>query len=173
MTADEPTFETLFGSAERSAVHLEMRDGYMRSDPMFTAWQAGHRDDPADRASWWSPWSELVAQTVGRGVDVKRARIVSEPVSEYIQFEYDLTFTNLAAGERVRWLPRRQATDLMLPGNDFWLFDDRRVLVNHFTGEGEAVNLELVTDPSMAAKCASAFEQVWQRATPHEHYRPE
>ena len=25
----------------------------------------------------------------------------------------------------------------MLPGNDFWVFDDRLVLWNHFTGEGE------------------------------------
>lgn len=30
---------------------------------------------------------------------------------------------NVKAGEEVRWLPRRQASDLALPGNDFWLFD--------------------------------------------------
>ena len=68
---------------------------------------------------------------------IRRARIVSEPVSEYIRFEYDITFTNVEAGEDVRWLPRRRASDLLLPGNDFWVFDDRLVLWNHFTGEGE------------------------------------
>jgi hypothetical protein len=50
------TLEDLVRGCERSAVHLEMRDGCMRFEPMFTAWQAGHRDDPADRASWWDPW---------------------------------------------------------------------------------------------------------------------
>jgi hypothetical protein len=28
-------------------VHLEMRDGYMLDDPLFIAWKAGHRYDPA------------------------------------------------------------------------------------------------------------------------------
>jgi Family of unknown function (DUF6879) len=31
---------------------------------------------------------------------------------------------NIAAGEEVRWLPRRRASDLRLPGNDFWLLDE-------------------------------------------------
>jgi hypothetical protein len=168
----EPSFDELLRRCQRSALHLEMRDGYWRDDPTFIAWHAGHRDDPADRASWWRPWLDLMAETTGRGVDVRRARIVSEPVSEYIRFEYEITFTNLAAGEQVRWLPRRQATDLALPGNDFWLFDGERVAINHFNGDGARVSLELTTDPAVVKLCASAFETVWERATPHEDYRP-
>ena len=75
----EPSIEDLLRSTERFAVHLEMRDGYMRSDPMFIAWQAGQRHDPSDRASWWRPWLQLVAEITDRGVAVRRARIVSEP----------------------------------------------------------------------------------------------
>ena len=37
----EQSIEGLVGAAQRSAAHLEMRDGYMRSDPSFVAWQAG------------------------------------------------------------------------------------------------------------------------------------
>jgi hypothetical protein len=56
---------------------------------------------PADRGSWWHPWLDLVAAARQRrhrpsGEDV------SEPVSEYIRFEYDITFRNIAAGEDVR-----------------------------------------------------------------------
>ncbi|MEU4534475.1 hypothetical protein AB0G15_06390 [Streptosporangium sp. NPDC023825] len=29
-----------------SALHLEMRDGYMLDDPGYHAWQAGHRINP-------------------------------------------------------------------------------------------------------------------------------
>src|SRR5690349_17725155 len=111
-----------------------MRDGYMRSDPVFLAWEAGERPDPVDRDSWWSPWWQLTTDTAARGVDLRRARIVSEPISDYIRCEYDWTFANIAAGEKVRWLPRRQASDLALPGNDFWLFDIQTVLLNHFDG---------------------------------------
>jgi hypothetical protein len=57
------------------------------------------------------PWLQTIAGTTGRGIGVRRARIVAEPISEYIRFEYDITFTNAAAGELVRWLPRSQAAD--------------------------------------------------------------
>jgi hypothetical protein len=167
-----PTLDELMRSCERSAVHLELRDGYTRDDPMLTAWLAGERLDPADRASWWNSWLELVADSVARGVEVRRARIVSEPVSEYVRYEYDVTFRNIIAGERVRWLPRRLATDLALPGNDFWLFDEGTLLVNHFSGEGDKVGVDLFRGQAVVKLCASAFEATWERATPHDDYRP-
>ena len=109
-----------------------------------------------------------------RGVIIRRARIVSEPISEYIRWEYGITFTNVEAGEDIRWLPRRRASDLLLPGNDFWVFDDRVVLWNHFTGEGEVSpeGWEITEDPAQVKACASAFESVWDRAVPHGDYRP-
>jgi hypothetical protein len=82
--ASETTFDELFRTTLRSAVHLEMRDGYMLDDPAFAVWREGGRlilDDPESEH-----WRDLVRSAVSRGVDVQRARIVSEPVSEYIRF---------------------------------------------------------------------------------------
>jgi hypothetical protein len=149
-----------------------MRDGYMRSDPYFIEWQAGKRYDPAAHELSRHPWLQLMAETTGRGIDARRARIVSEPISDYIRFEYEITYANVAAGEKVRWLPRRHATDLALPGNDFWLFDNEQLLVGHFSGDGEVVGHDLITDPAVVKLCATAFEAVWERAIPHEEYRP-
>ncbi|MFJ5227609.1 DUF6879 family protein [Streptomyces sp. NPDC088400] len=174
MTA-EPTFDELFRLAERSAVHLEMRDGYMRSDPRFLAWQQDRSSVSADSDPAQRPWMQLMREITGRGVEVRRARIVSEPISDYIRFEHHLTAGNTTAGERVRWLPRRRASDLALPGNDFWLLDDSLVVFLHFTGEGELSpegDEERTIDPSVVQLCSAAFESVWERATPHEEYRP-
>lgn len=129
-----------------------------------------HRHDPDDRAAWWRPWLDLIAATVARGVTVRRARIVSEPVSEYTRFLYDGTFTNVAAGEEVRWLPRRQASDIALPGNDFWLIDGRLIRWNHFTGDGDSAGGEMSENPAAAKLCADAFETVWARAVPHDSF---
>ena len=166
-----PAVEELLRACKRSAVHLETRDCYSRTDPLFIRWHAGQRDDPAFS---WRPWLNLIAEIRERGVSVRRARIVSEPFSEYIRFEHDITFLNVAAGEDVRWLPRREASRLLLPGNDFWAIDDRLVLWNHFTGEGEASpdGMELTDDPEAAKTCAAAFEAVWDRAIPHGKYQP-
>lgn len=168
--ASETTFEELFGSATRSAVHLEMRDGYMLDDPSFIAWKHGRivLDDP--ESEWWR---DLVRSSTARGVEVRRARIVSEPLSDYVRFEYDVTAThNVKAGEQVRWLPRRQATDITLPGNDFWLFDGEVLLVNHFAGNGDWTDSETVANPAAVKLCASSFESVWERAIAHESYQP-
>lgn len=167
-----PSASDLLPTCQRSALHLEMRDGYMRSDPAFIEWRAGKRYDPDDRESWWHPFNDVIAEAAGRSVDIRRARIVSEPISEYVRFEYDLTFTNVGAGEKVRWLPRRRATDLALPGNDYWLFDHEQLLVIHFTGEGEVAGREVLTDPAVIKLCGTAFEAVWERAIPHEDYHP-
>ncbi|MEV4040924.1 DUF6879 family protein [Streptomyces umbrinus] len=173
MPSSVPTWPELLGSAERSAIHLEMRDAYAvdyETGP-FAEWRAGFRHNPADRASWWRPWLDLIQETVGRGVVVRRARIVSEPVSEYTRFLYDGTFTNVAAGEQVRWLPRRQASDIALPGNDFWLIDGRLIRWNHFTGDGASGGGEISEDPAAARLCGDAFEAVWERGVPHENYK--
>ncbi|MFJ6384967.1 DUF6879 family protein [Kitasatospora sp. NPDC092039] len=170
MALDPTRFDELLRLASRSAVHLEMRDGYMRSDPAFIQWQAGEVIDPA---ALWPQWYELLGEAVARSVAIRRARIVSEPLSDYVAFEHTITEAlNIAAGEDVRWLPRRQATDLALPGNDFWLFDNQLVLVNHFNGDGEATEPELLDDPAVAKLCATAFEAVWERGVPHAAYAP-
>ncbi|MFK0291673.1 DUF6879 family protein [Streptomyces sp. NPDC090442] len=165
----EPTFEELFRSARHSAWHFESRDAYAL-DADYQEWAAGSRFDPTERWPWWI---DLVSASVARGVDVRRARIVSEPVSNYIRYEHALTSGhNIKAGESVRWLPRRQASPLLLPGNDCWVFDRSSVLFNHFNGDGEMTGEELVTDPAVVRACVTAFEAVWERATPHEEYRP-
>ena len=168
----EPTFDELLAACTTSAVHLETRDGYMLDDPAFIAWQDGHRLDPSDRESWWRPWLANIENAVARGVVMRRARIVSEPLSEYIRWEHEETFTNVAAGEDIRWLPRRNASALALPGNDFWLFDGTVVQFNHFSGNGDFLGQEVNTDPEVVTLCTRAFEAVWELAIPHAEYRP-
>lgn len=172
----EPTLEDRLRACKRSALHLEMRDGYMRFDPRFIAWQQGRRDnDPVDSDPTQRPWLALISEITGRGVQVRRARIVSEPVSDYIHWEHSLTAPAVAVGEQVRWLPRRKASDVALPGNDFWLLDDGLVVFHHFDGNGELApdgDEEVTTDSAVVKFCSTAFESVWARAVDHADYRP-
>ncbi|KIQ66687.1 hypothetical protein TR51_04100 [Kitasatospora griseola] len=160
--------------AQRSAVHLEMRDSYMLDDPEFIAWQSGKRLDPAARESWWRSWLDVVVEATGRGVNMRRLRVISEPVTDYIRYEYDVTFPNVAAGEDVRWLPRSRTGDLLLPGLDGWVMDDKVVVLHHFTGNGQWAEggMEVRHDPELAKRYLAAYDLAWERATPHAEYRP-
>lgn len=166
------SFEDLLDSAQRHALHLELRDTYAVGEER-DVYDAFLRDGsvPADDSVYWSGWLPLVERTVARGVTVRRARIVSEPVTEYIGFEHAITDANLRAGEEVRWLPRRLASTLALPGNDFWLIDDRLVRFNVFSGDGQALEPQHTEDPQAVKLCSEAFRAVWDLATPHADYR--
>ncbi|WP_035850626.1 DUF6879 family protein [Kitasatospora azatica] len=167
------TFAEQLTAAQRSAVHLEMRDSYGiagEAEEFEHFKRTGvHPDTDLDSAGW-SGWVSLVRGALARGVVMRRARIVSEPVTDYIRYEHAGTVVNLAAGELVRWLPRRQASDIALPGNDFWLFDDAIVRFNHFTGDGGSAGPTISDDLAVAKLCADAFEAVWERAIPHDQY---
>lgn len=173
--ATESTIRERLLACTRSAVHLEMRDGYMESDPSFVAWQNGVRGDAVDNDPDFRPWLKLISDIVAKGVEVRRARIVSEPVSDYIRFEHHVTPANVAAGEQVRWLPRRRASTLALPGNDFWIFDNSSMIFNHFTGDGEvpdADDQEFTDDPAIVKFCVDSFEAVWALGIDHAEYVP-
>ncbi|MEU8971756.1 DUF6879 family protein [Streptomyces monashensis] len=169
-----PSFDELMNAAQHSAVHLEMRDQYAVGDEAddFDTWLTTGRRDTDPASEYWAPWTALISRAVARGVVVRRARIVSEPLTGYIRYEHAGTVVNVAAGEQVRWLPRQRAADLMVPGADLWIFDGAQVLFNHFTGAGEWADpgTELRTELSIVKQCADAFEKIWERAIAHDKY---
>jgi hypothetical protein len=165
-----PPFPDLLRVCSSLAVHLEMRDAYTPTDPWFQAWLAGDREE-FERRLAPRPWLDLIREATGRGVQVRRARVVSEPVTDYIRFEHATTEASVTAGEDVRWLPRHLATGLMLPANDYWVFDGQRVRFNYFSGPGEVLDHRMSDDPAIVKQCAAAFEAVWDRAIAHQDYR--
>jgi hypothetical protein len=166
------TLTELFGKAQHSVTHLEMRDVYDPGGPRFAAWRDGASVDQLG-GEHVQAWLDLVRSTVSRGVSFRRARVVSEPVTLYITYEHAVTAAfNIAGGEQVRWLPRPDAADLALPGCDFWQIDNGLVCFVFQTGDGDPAGHRMSEDPDVTRLCSSAFDAVWSRAIDHEEFRP-
>lgn len=166
--------DTFFDTFEREAVHLEMRDTYAVEDERerFARFlEKGYRDHDAE-AEERQPWMTLLQEATKAGKTFRRARIISEPVTDYIRYEWAGAGYSVEAGEQIKWLPRRLASSIALPGNDFWLFDGSTVVFTVFTGEGDVLERQLTADPAVVRLCHSAFEAVWSIAIPHSEYRP-
>lgn len=165
-------WEGLLTSCEQSASHLEMRDWYAAQDEQerFGRFLATGRRDHAAEAPERRAWLGLMRRIAGTGVRVRRARIVSEPVSDYIRFEWHGAGPAMEAGEDLRWLPRRLASGIALPGNDFWLLDERTAMFNYFSGDGTPLGQEITDDAATVELCRAAFEAVWKLAVPHGEY---
>jgi uncharacterized protein DUF6879 len=163
----------LIRAAKYSVVHLEQRDEYT-AEPAFLEWKsAGKTAPPEAMREQMSDWMHFVAGITGNGVAMRRARIVSEPLSDYIEWEHALTKYNIEAGEEVRWLSRRNGYDLLTPTADFYVIDSRLVAFNFNAGDGSSLReYEFVSDPLRVGPVVAAFEQVWNRAVPHGEYKP-
>jgi hypothetical protein len=60
--------------------------------------------------------------------------------------------------------------DIDFPADDYWLFDDRRVVFNMFHPDGRFLGGRETTDAKVIDQCRSAHEQAWALAIPHAQY---
>lgn len=105
-----------------------------------------------------------------KGVVVARARVVTEPHTDYVRWELALDPQNIDAGEDIRYLPRHSAEDIVLPTEDCWLFDDDRLVLSLFKPEGGSGGFARECDPDLIRQYRVACDQVWSRAVPYARY---
>jgi len=163
-------FEATIRRFDRESVHLEMRDAYGTEVelPRMAAWSAGEPDD----YGWLQPWCDDLRRFVAEGKTVRRARLVSEPLSTYRRWSYDNATVMVDAGEDIRWVSRRLVSSVALPGNDFFMLDQRLVIFLHYAGSGLNTDFVTSTDQRDIELCSTAFEAVWQLGVPHREYKP-
>jgi len=168
LTAEE--FDALLRTFASTAIHLETRDAYGTSVelPHLATWRAGESDDLA----WMQDWCRALRTHVDAGRSVRRARIVSEPLSEYQEWSYSIAQPMVEAGEDIRWVNRKLVSSIGIPGNDYYLFDDELVVFLHYSGNGLAVDRTASTDPAILRLCRDSFEAVWKVSTSHRDYQP-
>jgi hypothetical protein len=159
----------LIDSFQREALHLEMRDSYGTEAelPHLAKWLAGEADD----ATWLQPWFDKVRSATEAGRKFRRARVVSEPVSDYQKWVMKDSYRFVEAGEDIRWVPRSRVSTIALPGNDYWLFDGKIVVFLIFAANGLVVDRQKSTDQAAIALCRSAFDAVWELSIPDSEYR--
>lgn len=163
-------FDKLLRDFERESIHLETRDAYGTGVelPHMAKWAAGEPDG----LEWLQDWCSTLRDHARAGRRVRRARIVSEPLSDYQRWSYSIAGPMVDAGEDIRWTSRRLVSSIAIPGNDFYLFDDRLAVFLIYAGNGLAVDKVASSHPHDIQLCRSAFDAVWNLSTAHRDYKP-
>ncbi|MBF6340872.1 hypothetical protein IU450_34030 [Nocardia abscessus] len=163
-------FRAVLATAKQRAFHLETRDDYLteNEEPSLAAFREDETTDPG--GEWFTGWQEQVTAAVARGVVMQRARIVSEPHTLYTRYLLALTRHNVAAGEDVRYLPRRDADPADAAADDFWLIDDDLVAYSLFDERGYWVGAASTDDPVIVSYAAEVRDRVWSASTPYAEY---
>ncbi|GAA1635450.1 DUF6879 family protein [Actinoplanes couchii] len=161
-------FDGLFRAFERTAFHLEVRDFYDAPDEAepFRRFRDGEPDD----FGWQRPWLDLVREVTDTGRSVRRLRVVPVPHLDYTRWLLNISGNNVDAGEDIRWLPRPATAGLAVGTDDFWLFDERRVMFTLFDPDGSFAGGAVTEDPEIVRHCARSLTSLWAAGIPHADY---
>jgi uncharacterized protein DUF6879 len=164
----ERLFASMFTSFRRTAFRFEVRERYnvpLEEAPL-RRFLAG---EPAD-LRWLAEWHRDVATAAAAGRRYRRVRAVSVPFSDYTRFGLAMAESNIAAGEDIRYLDRRQYEELGLPGYDAWLFDDARLAVLHFDAADRMLGGEIVTDRAVVRRHCAWRDLAWRHAIARDEF---
>jgi hypothetical protein len=157
-------FDDLFDVA-RSITRLEAQPAYAvggAEQQRIDAYRAG-RPRPL-RNVVTDPWLARIAhRTISDGARWKRLRVVDEPLTDYQRYQLASHREAQAVGEEVRIARRSDVGDV---GPDFWLFDDRRVVVMHYHLDGSLDRRELREDRQTIDACTATLARVDKVAIP-------
>jgi hypothetical protein len=162
--------DELFRTFAATASRLEMRASYglLAEDQPYQDFLAGREPDLA----WFTPWLDLMREQItDRDKRVERVRVIDQPPSDYLRWEYYLNRLNAEAGEDIRYLSREVANSLHLPAYDFWIFDSVAVAFMCFAESGEFIGPVLVDDQAVTRQHLSYRDTAWEAAVPYEQYR--
>jgi hypothetical protein len=167
-------FEELFTTFERTARRLEVRGRYdVESERLYLdRWRDGIQEDRQHVESR-RPWLSEVRENVAQGRTYQRARVVAEPLTEYVRYALRGTRQTVEAGEDIRYLLRWRADRLDLPDHDFWLFDGRRLVLMPFTADDRPLGGFVVTEPEVVAQHRAWLDLAVEHSTPYADFLAE
>ncbi|WP_330232356.1 hypothetical protein OHA40_07595 [Nocardia sp. NBC_00508] len=166
----------LLRTAHTDAFHLEVSDDHSavadETEPMRRVLAGLPPFEPDAYPDSWREWDELVGEVTAHGVTMRRVRVVSEPLTDYVRFLQGLTDRNVRLGEDIRWLPRHLVDQADYTTDEWWLIDNARVAFTIFGTDGDFVGAALTEDPAIVDRCTGIRDALWRKATPHADYAP-
>lgn len=143
-------YRRLFGF-QHTAFRLESQRMYHEPEEheAVASFAAGDRRDPNELPSL-KLWYERIRDLTDHGRRMTRVRVHDDPPTDSQSWERWIGKWNAAAGEQIYYLTRQQAEEIGLlaqVGNaDFWLLDEKHLIVMRFDDEGRRISNELITD---------------------------
>ncbi|MFD8481174.1 DUF6879 family protein [Kitasatospora sp. NPDC059673] len=142
MLLDGSDWRKYFDAMERDAWRLETHPvcTMPQEEEAIRRFRAGEPVTAADTAAW----TERLEGYRRTGRTVGRVHVITRPLTEYLRFEFAHYRHNVGAGEDVRILDLTDQENPGLPGQDFWIFDDSRVVLMNYRSDGTQINREVL-----------------------------
>lgn len=146
-----------FENFEYSAWRWEQQPAYFigYEHEQFDKFLAGHPESPTENADL-GDWMRQVAAHVAEGKTYGRVRVVETPPTDYQRWMQWMDTWNKGAGEEILYLPRPVAVEAgiipQIGPDDWWLFDDRRLVIMRHDEVGRRVEVEVFEEEPEVAE---------------------
>lgn len=140
-------WRAFFDSFEHEAFRLETRSAYAMpdEDEEFQEFLAtGELHIAQDDA-----WLTRVRNYRATGRRIGRVHVLTRPLSDYLRYEFAAYAYNVEAGEDIRILDLTGRQNPGLPDQDFWMFDDTKVVDMRYRPDGTQVGRDLLEGPDL------------------------
>lgn len=157
---------TAFDDMQRESFRLQQHQSYAGvKGPEWEAWQAGKPLPVITPEN--HPWLKTVAGYTATGKRVYDVHIVEWPLAEYTRYVLALMPMTTSCGSEYFLVDRDAHPELATLTEDFWMFDEQRVVVMRYDNQERFVEAADPTEPieayiarrDLAMKHAVPFEQ--------------
>ncbi|WP_030413398.1 DUF6879 family protein [Streptomyces sp. NRRL S-1448] len=142
MLLDGDEWRRRFADIKREAWRLETLPQYVvpQEAEDFAAFREGRPMTPYGPSSY----TERVSRQRAEGKCNGRVHIVTQPLSEYLRFEFSRYYeTHARAGDDIRILDVTDRANPLEGVQDFWMFDRAEVVLMNYEEDGRQINREV------------------------------
>lgn len=149
-----PLMEKAWENSKKNIFRLEEIPEYNVPEDLvnFNKWKHGKFVIDKDSKNWLAN----LKSTKNKRINIQRVRIVSFPFSNYLKYEIDFWQHSTKAGEKILFLDKaiyqKIKFTLDFSPEDFWLFDDKTLIIFHYNPKGDFVREEPILDPQTINK---------------------
>lgn len=147
---DLKEFGQCFEDFRHKAFRLETLDHYLvpEEEGIYARYLKGETPPPSVNEEW----CQLVRRNTQSGKCMERVHVISIPPSQYLKFEIEWGYVHsTAAGEKVYLLNRRNVPESKAAPRDYWLFDDRTLVLMEYDQNGKFLGARRESDPAVVA----------------------
>lgn len=160
----------LIRSSQKSVFRVEALDDYLVSneDIIANRYKSGESlfENPEPACTeWWA----LMEESRKRGVSNVRARPIPRKIPPYVRMEIEWGYNYATThGEDVRVLIKEDNEDIKETWDDeYYLFDDKKLLYINYSKKGEFVGFEEETDPAKIQEKVEQKKLLLERTSPY------
>jgi hypothetical protein len=164
-------FDKYCRSAKKSIFRLEGRAEYRAPGEQenIAQWKQGKLD--LDSNKLCQQWMASLKNAKTKKIAVQRVRVAPKPLSDYIKFEIDVWRKYSSQnGEKFLFLEcgeyQKIIAGLGFNPKDFWLFDDKTLLIFNYDKTGQFSGEILITDGEMIRRYSDLKYKLLQKSVP-------